>query len=114
MVFVNIRDVFKMRYNWLAIRNPLNWFKYNVLGIKADEWFDRATLWINRLFDIENRFAKHLLLEVNKDSDEIDTLFNLLIGSILLLLTVVIVLYMIFIRDILYKLRGKEYSALFR
>lgn len=28
--------VWRMRYNWLALRNPLNWFQYNVLGIASN------------------------------------------------------------------------------
>lgn len=30
-------DLFKMRYNWLALRNPANYFQHNILGVQSSD-----------------------------------------------------------------------------
>ncbi len=80
----------------------------SVVGIKADQWFDTATLWINELAKLENSLANNLLKVIVNKKDNVERSLNIIEFFIVILLLVVLSLSIVIINDILSKLHILE------
>ncbi|MEA2100914.1 MAG: ATP-binding protein, partial [Campylobacterota bacterium] len=80
----------------------------SVVGIRADKWFEIATIWINELYSVENKLADNLLENIRETKEDLDTTLNNIQFFIIMLLFVVLFLSMVIIKDILQKLKILE------
>lgn len=88
--------------------NALEKLSTSLIEIKAKDWFDTATIWIDELAQLEKDFAKKLLVKINISKDEIDSSLNTHKIFIFLLLFLVITLIIILIKDISLKLESLQ------